>query len=147
MGHKSFKMLIRIYLILSSFMFFFSKLYILKNNGILSFLLLPNYYHFDVNDYIKLYCFFFIIKTFAFGGKINELFCLENAWNFWCATFYDNFNKKIKQNFLVNIVIKSHISNLMYDKMAYVFFIQNMTFRIKIETYSSVFSDSVLSTV
>ena len=36
---------------------------------------------------------------FAFGGKINELFCLENASDLTHEFFYDNYNTKILINF------------------------------------------------
>ena len=40
----------------------------------------------------------------SFDGKINELLCLGSELSF-THEFYDNFNMKVSQNFLVKICI------------------------------------------
>ena len=64
------------------------------------------------------------MSTF-FTGK-NEQFRLENASNLRYEFSYDNFNKKILQNFFVEIVIKIHVTNMMHfeDEMAHLFFLR-----------------------
>ena len=39
--------------------------------------------------------------------KTNKLFCLENTLNFTHEFFNDNFNKKIKKNFLLKLSYKN----------------------------------------
>ena len=70
-----------------------------------------------------------------FWRKLNGVFRLQNARNLIYKFFYDNFNIK----FFLNILVKTHVSNLMHfqDEMAHLFFLQNWSFNLKLFSKSN----------